>query len=84
MGERIQTATGKSKTGTKKTWTLVITGTAVLVLAAGVMLQVTRPTSAFPEDGSAAASAKSGKAVAGDQGSKTKKTVAKVGKEYIS
>jgi foldase protein PrsA len=84
MGERIHTATGRSKSGTKKTWTLVITGTAVLVLAAGVMLQVTRPTSAFPEDGAAAGTAKSGKAVAGDQGSKTKKTVAKVGKEYIA
>src|SRR5262245_20076685 len=83
MGERIHTATGRSKTGTKKTWTLVITGTAVLVLAAGVMLQVTRPTSAFPEDGSAAA-ARSGKAVAGDQAPKKDKKVAKVGKEYIS
>src|SRR5262245_46102668 len=48
MGERNHTTTAGSKSGTKKTWTLVITGTAVLLLAAGVMLQVTRPPSAFP------------------------------------
>lgn len=92
MGERTHT-TDKAKSGTKKTWGLVIAGTAVLLLAAGVMLQITRPTSAFPEDGTAAGgkSAPAGKAATSDhgqgqrqgQGQKTR-YVARVGKEHIS
>ena len=46
-------ATSKSNSG-KKTWTLLAAGTAVIVLTAGVLLQVMRPPSAFPEETSAA------------------------------
>src|SRR5262249_38427382 len=70
--------------GSKKTtWTLVIAGTAVLLLAAGVMLQIARPTSAYPEDGSAARG-QAGKPAAGDPEGRKTRWVAKVGKQLIS
>jgi len=84
MGERTHTTAAKSNSGTKKTWTLVFTGTAVVLLAAGVMLQVTRPPSGFSEDGSAAGAATVGRASAAEQGRKKVKEAAKVGKRYIS
>jgi len=84
MGERTHISAGNSNSATKKKWTLVITGSAVLLLAAGVMLQVTRPTSAFPEDGSQAAGSAAGKANAADQGPRKMTKVAQVGKETIS
>ncbi len=84
MGERTHITTGKSNLAAKKKWTLVITGSAVLLLAAGVMLQVTRPTSAFPEDGSQAGGSAAGKANAGDAGQKRSKNVAKVDREFIT
>ena len=85
MGERTHITTGKLNSAAKKKWTLVITGSAVLLLAAGVMLQVTRPTSAYPEDGSQAmgSAAQAGKSNAGDQGSKKTRNVAKVDKDFI-
>ncbi len=84
MGERTHTTPEKSNSGTKKTWALVITGTAVLLLAAGVMLQVTRPPAGYSEDGSAAGAATVGRASASEQGPKRDKKIAKVGKKYIS
>lgn len=84
MGERTHTTTTKSNSGTKKTWTLVIAGTAVLLLAGGVMLQVTRPQSAFPDEQHPAAgnAQQPGRSNAGDQ-MKTK-LMAKVGKDKIT
>ncbi len=89
MGERTHLPTDKAKPKMKKTWTMVIAGTAFMLLAAGVMLQVMRPASAFPEDLKAAGgkSAPSGKAVAGDQASTrgtAVKDVARVGRENIT
>ena len=85
MGERTHTTTGKSNSGAKKTWTIVIAGTAVLLLGAGVMLQVTRPTSAFPEDGSGNNKpGQPGKASVGDQNQKRMRDVARVGREHIT
>jgi transcriptional regulator with XRE-family HTH domain len=84
MGERIHTTATQSNSGTKKkkTWTLVISGIAVLLLAAGVMLQVTRPSSGFSDDGTGGAVASPGKANTGEP--TRKKTIAKVGKKYIT
>ncbi|MGE5193151.1 MAG: peptidylprolyl isomerase [Deltaproteobacteria bacterium] len=62
----------------------MITGTAVLLLAAGVMLQVMRPPSGFSEDGSPAGAAPAGRASTAEQGPKRDKKIAKVGKKYIS
>ena len=71
------------KSGSKKTtWTLVIAGTAVLLLAAGVMLQVARPTPAYPEDGSAARG-QGGKQAPADPEARKTRWVAKVGKQFI-
>jgi foldase protein PrsA len=78
-------ATSKSNSG-KKTWTLLAAGTAVIVLTAGVLLQVTRPPSAFPEETSAAGgrAAQQGKASAADAGQMALAKVARVGKEFIT
>ncbi len=84
MGERIHTTATQSNSGTKKTWTLVISGTAVLLLAAGVMLQVTRPPSAFPGEDAGNTPASAGKVSTGEQGPKKDKKIARVGKKYIS
>ena len=84
MGERTHTTAAKSNSGTKKTWTLVITGTAVVILAAGVMLQVTRPPSGFSDDGSGTGAAPAGRAGTAALGPKKDKQIAKVGKRYIS
>jgi len=69
MGERTHLPTDKANSKMKKTWTMIIAGTAIMLLTAGVMLQVMRPTSAFPEDlkSGSGKSAPSGKAAAGDQ-----------------
>jgi foldase protein PrsA len=77
--------TSKSNSG-KKTWTLLAAGTAVIVLTAGVLLQVTRPPSAFPEETSAAGgrSAQPGKASASEAAQMAATKVARVGKEYIT
>src|SRR5262249_54870500 len=85
MGERTHTTTGNANSSKKK-WALIITGPAVLILTAGVMLQITRPTSAFPEDGSrsSGSASQAGKSAAGDQGPRKAKPVAVVGKEFIT
>lgn len=67
---------------------MIIAGTAIMLLAAGVMLQVMRPTSAFPEDIKAAGgkSSPSGRSAIGDQGPKgtAAKIVARVSREQIT
>ena len=78
MSERNQMSKVTSNSGSKKTWALVIAGTAVLLLVAGVMLQVARPTAAYPEDGSAGRGP-AGRGAAQD-GRKTR-NVARVGKQ---
>ena len=40
MGERTHFPTDKSNSKMKHTWTMIIAGTAIMLLAAGVMLQV--------------------------------------------
>lgn len=82
MSERNQMSKVTSNSGSKKTWALVIAGTAVLLLVAGVMLQVARPTAAYPEDGSAGRG-QSGRGAAPQDGRKTR-NVARVGKQYIT
>src|SRR5207253_11306586 len=84
-GERTHMATTKSNSG-KKTWTLLAAGTAVIVLTAGVLLQVTRPPSAFPEETNAAGgrAAQPGKGSAAEAGQMALAKVARVGKEYIT
>lgn len=65
-----------------KKWSLVIGGTAAVLVSAGVAIQLTRPVSAFPQDGAAQA----GKASTADpnaQGRKTK-TVARVANQSAS
>ncbi|HLJ10660.1 MAG TPA: peptidylprolyl isomerase, partial [Planctomycetaceae bacterium] len=86
MGERNQASTVKASSGRKKMWVLVIGGTAVLLLAAGIMLQVTRPTSAFPDDGRASVSGKRtpGSANSSEQTPKRTTDVARVGKDKIT
>jgi foldase protein PrsA len=83
--KRIHMATNKSNSG-KKTWTLLAAGTAVIVLTAGILLQVTRPPSAFPEETSAAGgrSPQPGKTPAADAAQMATARVARVGKEYIT
>lgn len=85
MGEWNHTSSAKSNSGMKKrkTWTMVVAGSAILLLAAGVMLQVTRPQPAYPEDGSPAGkSSQTAKTGAGEQ--TQKKPVARVGKDQIT
>jgi foldase protein PrsA len=86
MGERTHMPTNKSNSKMKTTWTMIIAGTAIMLLAAGVMLQVMRPTSAFPEDKTAGSkSAPAGKTAAGDTGARSAvKEVARVGRERIT
>jgi foldase protein PrsA len=82
MGERTHTAGGSGTA--RRNWTLVIAGTAIVLLVAGVAIQVTRPTSAFPEDGAAAAKQPApGSARMGGQQQKIN-SVAKVGTQFIS
>ncbi|MBI3861227.1 MAG: peptidylprolyl isomerase [Planctomycetia bacterium] len=83
MAERMH-STERSKAAKNKTWTMVIAGTAIMLLAAGVMLQVTRPTSAYPEDGNAAARSARSTSAAGDQAKKGSRVVSKVGKKDIT
>ncbi|HEY3968211.1 MAG TPA: peptidylprolyl isomerase [Planctomycetaceae bacterium] len=83
MAERIH-STERSKPGKNKTWTMVIAGSAVLLLAAGVMLQVARPTSAYPEDGKGATARNPQSHGAGEANRKVVKAVAKVGKDQIT
>jgi foldase protein PrsA len=88
MGERTHFPTDKSNSKMKHTWSMIIAGTAIMLLAAGVMLQMTRPTSAYPEDGRAGGgkSAASAKALAADSGMRITKVtdVARVGREHIT
>jgi foldase protein PrsA len=86
MSEQSQTTTGTVNPATKKKWALVVTGSAVLLLAAGVMMQVMRPASAFPEDGGpgTAKATASGKSGSGDQDAKRMRKVAVVDKEIIT
>lgn len=67
---------------------MIIAGTAIMLLAAGIMLQVTRPTSAFPQDGKAPAgkSPAAGKTSVGDSTPRgtAVRDVAKVGREHIT
>jgi foldase protein PrsA len=83
MAEPIQ-STEQLNSGNGKTWTLVIAGSAVILLAAGIMLQVMRPTPAYPEDGKGAAGKNSQPKAAGESQRTPKKTVARVGKEMIT
>ncbi|MGQ0635822.1 MAG: peptidylprolyl isomerase [Planctomycetaceae bacterium] len=83
MGERIHSAVPAGR-ATRKTWTLVVAGTAVLLLAAGVLLQVTRPTSAYPEDGAGPSRTEAGRATTAAPAQQTTRKMAKVGKEYVS
>jgi foldase protein PrsA len=83
MAERIPTIE-QPKSGKNKTWTMVIAGTAVMLLAAGVMLQVTHPTPAFPEDGNSGSAKGNPPKAAADPQKQPKKTVAKVGKDSIT
>jgi foldase protein PrsA len=80
MGERIHTAVGPGTA--RKKWTLVIAGTAIVLLTAGVAIQVARPTSAYPEDGAAAKPAAPGSARTGGQPKKDN-VVAKVGTQFV-
>jgi foldase protein PrsA len=83
MSERIHATARKSNSETKQTWTMVAGGSALMLLAAGVMYQVTRPTPAFPEDGKSTQAARA--AAAADQSQKKAgKNLARVGKEYIN
>jgi foldase protein PrsA len=61
-----------------------MTGTAVLLLAGGIMLQITRPPAGFSDDGNSASAATAGRASTSDQGAKRDKKIAKVGSIYIS
>lgn len=83
MGERNHNASGAGAL-TRKKWPLVVAGTAVVLLVAGVAIQVTRPTSAFPQEaGAAARGAQAGRANTGEKSPDNKK-VAKVGSIFIS
>lgn len=53
MSERNHATVGKGMSAMKK-WSLVIGGTAAVLVSAGVAIQLTRPVSAFPQDGAAA------------------------------
>jgi len=87
MGERTHFSADTGNSKMKKTWTMIIAGSAIMLLAAGVLLQVLRPTSAFPEEKSAGGkSGQAGKATTADPSSKgtAVKVVARVGRENIS
>src|SRR6516164_7795137 len=84
--ERIHMATSKSNSG-KKRWTLLAAGTAVILLTAGVLLQVTRPPSAFPEETNAAAGRSAqpqGKSSSSDAAQMATMRVARVGNQFIT
>jgi foldase protein PrsA len=83
MAER-NLSTERSKSRKNKTWTMVIAGSGVMLLAAGIMLQVARPTPAFPEDGKGAPAKNAQPKAAGDAQLKPAKTVARVGKDVIT
>lgn len=83
MGERIHATFGAATAGRRK-WTLLIAGTAMLLLAAGVLLQVTRPTSAYPQDGGAKNAAPGRAAATAVQQPQSNRKMAKVGKDYVS
>jgi foldase protein PrsA len=79
-------ATSKSNSG-KKRWTLLAAGTAVILLTAGVLLQVTRPPSAFPEETNAAAGRSAqpqGKSSSSDAAQMATMRVARVGNQFIT
>lgn len=84
MSERIHSAGGSGMA--RRKWTMVIAGTAAVLLVAGVAIQVTRPTSAYPEDGTSKSSG-AGRASTSDQAPgqpQGTKKVAKVGTQHIS
>jgi foldase protein PrsA len=82
MSERTHTAVGAGATARGK-WTIVIAGTAVVLLAAGVAIQVTRPSSAYPEDISAGKGQSAGRAATGAEQPQKVKSLAKVGPQII-
>ncbi|MSR59683.1 MAG: peptidylprolyl isomerase [Planctomycetaceae bacterium] len=83
MGERNHASFGSGPLARKK-WTLVIAGTAVVLMVAAVAIQVTRATSAFPQDaGAAARPSQAGRASTSEKPQDTKK-VAKVGSVFIT
>lgn len=85
MGERIHASVG-GQSAIRNKWVLAVAGTAVLLMAAGVMMQIMRPTSAYPEDGGAGAKASApGRASTTPAASQQKtRWMAKVGKDGVS
>ncbi|MBS0261993.1 MAG: peptidylprolyl isomerase [Planctomycetes bacterium] len=84
MADQLE-STQRPAASKKKTWTVAIAGSAAILLGAGVLMQVTRPTPAYPEDGSAAKNAQPKAAAASaDAQKKAAKIVARVGKDQIS
>jgi foldase protein PrsA len=84
MSERNHAAVGTGMSTMKK-WTLVIGGTAAVLVSAGVAIQLTRPVSAFPQDG--AESQPAGRATTADpnaQGGRKVKTMARVANQSAS
>ena len=83
MSERNHASAGVGMSAMKK-WSLVIGGTAAVLVSAGVAIQLTRPVSAFPQDGAPAAQAgKASTTDANGQARKTK-TVARVANQSAS
>ena len=76
MGEGIHSPVA-TKPGNKRKWTFIIAGTAVVLLATGVLVQVLRPAPAFPGEGQDPASNEQ----SGER--RQDKFLAKVGNKYI-
>lgn len=82
MAERNQAAVGSGMA--RRKWTLVIAGTAVVLLIAGVAIQVARPTSAYPEDGASAGKAASAGRATTAAPPQSERKMAKVGTQFIT
>ena len=84
MGEGMHSMAAQKASRGQKRWMLLLAGSAALVVVAGFMMQVNRPTSAYPADAKAAGSASLSGAAAAPENAKSQRALAKVGKQYIT
>lgn len=78
MGVGTHTTVAKPQTGRNGKWMLMIAGTAVAILVAGVMVQVMRPPPAFPAAETASAANAAGQSSASDQQRSVQNVIARV------
>lgn len=78
MGVGTHTTVAKPQTGKNGKWMLMLAGTAVAILVAGVMVQVLRPPPAFPAAEAPAAANAAGQSSASDQQRTVQNVIARI------